>query len=72
MVEFQFYLFQIKLLDLKVQSGSLVNKCQLNAMIVHVCMEVNVKKDGIDTFVNVSIQASLERLVEMVIIEAFK
>ena len=66
MVEFQFYLFQIKLLDLKVQSGSLANKCQHNAMIVHVCMEVNVKKAGIDTFVNVSIPAFLEQLAELV------
>ena len=56
------------MLDLKVQSGSLANRCQLNVMIVHVCMEVNAKRAGTDTFVNVNIQAFPEQLVEMVLL----
>ena len=69
---YQFDLLQIKLLHFKVQSGNLANRCQLNVMIVHVCMEANVKRDGTDTFVNVSIQVSPEQRVEMVFNDIFE
>ena len=36
-------------------------------MIDHVCMAANVKKAGIDIFVNANIQAFPAQLVEMVI-----
>ena len=57
-----------KILDFlfKAQSGSRARRCRRNVTIVHVCMEVNAKKDGIDISVNVNTPASLDLLVEMV------
>ena len=57
-----------KILDFlfKAQSGSRARRCRRNATIVHVCMEVNAKKDGIDISVNVNTPAFLDLLVEMV------